>query len=108
MRIFILDDLKGVEEAFFKAGVKYEEGHDIVVARTFDEGCVTVDHCPRFDLWILDNDLGEEKEGYDFLKQYTHENPEKVPGVVLTCSYNTPASKNIEMLFQSFSRFKNK
>ena len=93
MRIFILDDLRSIEEAIANSSsqVQLDGTETIMLARTYAFGLQTVRDNSAFDLWILDNDLGIEggktMEGHSFMRQCMEEFPDKVP-TVISCSAN--------------------
>lgn len=76
---------------------------EVTIARTFDEAITLLDFCD-YDLIDLDNDLGEEKEGYDIVK-YIIENNIQIP-----CFYihtmNPVARENMKQLLERYTNSK--
>ena len=112
-RIFIYDDvrtskeaLKRVKIARTKIDVANPVGDVIHLVRPFrhDGEKIVADHQnaveaiegnPHFDIWILDNDLAEGLEGFDFLKLMLEKHPMSAPDKVLSCSANTSRKEKI-------------
>lgn len=112
MNIFILDDTRTIDGALNDSGYGTvarlkESGIDpiICLARPFrslsagpadcgfDTPIDIITSNPKFDLWILDNDLGIDPngvviEGYTFLRIMVDSHPDLVPDVVVSCSAN--------------------
>lgn len=124
-RIFIYDDVRNIKFALRQVGVTLSEvdfdnpESDIVhLVRPFRHNGMYVvsDHDnaqevivtnPRFDIWILDNDLAEGLEGFDFLKTMLADFPLKAPDKVLSCSANSSRKIAIESYFRDWLRVQN-
>lgn len=98
-RIFILDDLRSISMAVEAAGFERQATdfftlvrpfrHDgLEIVADFHDAEETIRENPRFDVWILDNDLAPGLEGFTFLRDMIDNVPFLVPEVVLSCSAN--------------------
>ena len=116
MRIFILDDARSILAACAAANMSslVRDGNSFVLARPFVwDGEKVVSGLydatdliflnPVFDIWILDNDLGDGLEGYEFLKMVCNSRPEMVASVILSCSANPAARENIISFGRNFN-----
>jgi hypothetical protein len=73
-KVFLLDDVRDEIAAYSSANIDISsiKNDNIIIARTFNDGLNAVMSSDRFDLWILDHDLGcfdssgIERSGYDF------------------------------------------
>lgn len=82
---------------------------DIVWIKTYDEFVFYILKNDIPDGISFDNDLGEEKEGYDcakFLVNYCIDNNKKLPKYNVH-SYNTVARENINNILTNFKNFQN-
>lgn len=118
MRIFILDDSRSIEQAIDAVSPNFPKPdlvNDLVLARPFrwdgekiiqslDDAFELIANQPPMDIWILDNDLGSGLEGYDFLKQMCEQNPCQVASLILSCSANPAAKKNIETYGRNWNK----
>lgn len=97
MKIFILDDARSISQALRFYNRKPEDcitlcrpfrwnGEEIVSDLTDAEDTICAN--PRFDLWVLDNDLGGTLEGYAFLKDMAERYPDKIPQNLVSVSAN--------------------
>lgn len=93
MRILYIDDIRYPERW-------HQEGMDnvITVVRTYKEAIELLNN--GYDVIDLDNDLGEEKEGYDIAK-YMVENNIEVPYIYIH-TMNPVARKNMVQLFERY------
>lgn len=113
-KVFLLDDIRDEVAAYHGAGISISAIKDdsITMARTFEEGVNVILDNDKFDLWILDHDLGcfdsngSEQSGYDFLRYFVYTYPDKVPGSLLSCSANPIGRERINSLFQNWIDFK--
>ena len=105
MRVFILDDVRSISAALLQAGYGVDNMPEgtYAVARTLLDARDLIAMSLRFDLWVLDNDLGEAgMDGYAFLKLMVSTYPGKVPDMVWSCSSNPPARASIEAFFSNW------
>jgi len=107
MRVFILDDLRSCQQALSEARINLAplpSGHTLDIARRYDQAMGIIQQEERFDIWILDHDLGEARSGYDFLKEAILLMPEKVADYVASCSSNPSGRRNINEYFKFFQK----
>lgn len=113
-KVFLLDDIRDEIAAYNSAGIPVSSIKDdsIIIARTFDSGIDIITSNDKFDLWILDHDLGcfdshgNEQSGYDFLRHFVYNCPEKVPDLLTSCSANPIGRERINSLFLNWINFK--
>lgn len=109
MNIFILDDSRTLKMALVDSRRMGVSTMDRVMpeatysmARNPEDAINVIRASPKFDVWILDNDLGIingfKEEGYEFLKRCINEFGDKVPDVVYSCSANPERREQIETL----------
>lgn len=117
-RIFIYDDLRTMRQAFSDAGFERDYARNastVALVRPFRHNGMDVvsDHGnaiemvtsqAAFDLWILDNDLAPNLEGFEFLKMMLAVYPEKAPSEVKSCSANRDRRIQIESYFSDWER----
>lgn len=109
-RVFILDDIRDEMAAYHNASLSISNmvSDEIMLVRTFDEGIKAITERERFDLWILDHDLGcyapnsSEQNGYDFLMHGIYITPEKIPTLLVSCSSNPVGKERILALFNNW------
>lgn len=88
MKILYVDDLR--------KPTKWEgKDHQIYTARNYKKAIAALEKV-KFDIVDLDNDLGEQKEGYDILK-YIIENEIKVENIAVH-TMNSVARQNMLQL----------
>ena len=95
MKVLYVDDIRFPEKW-------HKNGDEITVCRTYDEAIYQLDN--NYDIIDLDNDLGENKEGYDIAK-YIVENNIKISNIYIH-TMNPVARNNMVQLFQRYG-FKN-
>lgn len=115
LKLFILDDARSIAAAVRDAGLSLKDipvqvslcrpfrWSDDKVVQDFQDATELV-KTSKFDLWILDNDLGNGLEGIDFLKLAISEFPEFLPKSLRSCSGNRPRREDIEALFTNFQK----
>lgn len=95
-RILMIDDQKQ-PNFFYKFGEsgdeKYQEA-DVVIARTYKDGMKLLQE-QKWDLVLLDHDLGGAQTGYDIVN-WLEANPEKCPAKVGLITFNTSAGFKME------------
>ena len=123
MRIFVYDDLRTLSMALQRLGIDFgymEEMGEVdqnqyTLVRPFrhngfsvvadhDNATDTIRRNPPFDVWVLDNDLSEGVEGFQFLKDMLEHVPEKAPGRVVSCSANFDRARQIESYFSDWKK----
>lgn len=117
MRIFIYDDKRTIRQAMtavnLAPGTTIKQSYTLVrptrvsmglgeYQETHDDAIDCIRESDPFDLWVLDNDLGEGLEGYHFLRQMIERYPDKVPLDVLSCSANPARAAAIVSYHQNW------
>lgn len=118
-RVLWLDDYrdpnsKCVYSGFFYTWIEMyspfgDEKVDVVWVKTYDEFVDYIKENSLPDAICFDNDLGEDKEGYDcakWLVEYCMDNQCELPKYVVQ-SANVTAHENINKLFSNFNKFQN-
>lgn len=113
MRVFLLDDIRDEVAAYNGAGLTLKQlaKDQVTIARTFDDGVKIINDNEKFDLWILDHDLGSyapdstEQNGYDFLMYNIYSAADKIPEFLVSCSSNPPGRERILQLFSNWNKF---
>lgn len=115
MRCLILDDEKSLdtiqclissygEVGFLGYGNAKKEELEFFLARNSKDFFKYIDMNGVPDFLILDNDLGEEIEGYQVLKKVLNEKDCSNLKGFISCSLNTPARENANAYFSSWWR----
>jgi hypothetical protein len=122
-KVFILDDYRNIQKAFDDAGIKRESDDLICLARPFRSMGVPGANCNfdtpidiitsniKFDIWILDNDLGTDTcdnpvEGYRFLVMMIDKYPDLVADTVVSCSANMARRIGINEYHAGWMKYK--
>lgn len=114
MRIFVYDDVRNVSciKRMFVAQCRdaqitlvrpFRHNGDVIIADHMNALDV-LENNPPFNMWILDNDLAEGLEGFQFLKEILETHPHLAPETVLSCSANGERRKSIESYFADWKR----
>jgi len=85
MNVLLIDDIRHVPVA-------------TKVARTFQEGIDAL-QSQKWDILLLDHDLGEEKSGYDVMC-WLEQNPDHLPGEIACVSANPVGKARIEQVIR--------
>lgn len=88
----------------------YDFEDDVVWVKNYEQFVDAIQSTPFPDLICFDNDLGEEKEGYDcakYLVDYCMDNNIKLPKWYIQ-SANAVARKNINSLLSNFKNAQNR
>lgn len=107
MRIFLLDDMRTPEMVIGRYRLKATP-EDFTVAKCVVEGLEVIKNNPKFDMWILDHDLGTGfGTGYQFIKEAaTYLYLDKFPkGMVWSCSDNPCGRENINVYAKNVNEF---
>ena len=123
MRIFVYDDLRTLSTAVQRLGIDFQymramgeaDQHQYTLVRPFrhdgfkivadhDNAIDMIDRNLVFDVWVLDNDLSDGLEGFQFLKDMLEKFPEKAPSRVVSCSANFDRARQIESYFRDWKR----
>ena len=92
-KILFIDD----ERMPHKVGIDKNSPNIILFhATTYQSALICFRIMPRFDEVYFDHDLGEEKTGYDLIKEMYAELPNKFPRKVFVHSDNPVGAVNIE------------
>lgn len=107
--VFILDDVRNIKFALKDANLlgsysfmpKVPEGLHFSLARNVEDAMNIINSSKPFDIWVLDNDLGINKDGQkeevvkDFLPYVLEKFPDKAPKQLFCCSGNWVARPKI-------------
>lgn len=88
-RILLIDDIRNLE------------AH--VIARTSQDGINVLERCGKFDVLMLDHDLGNESEGsgYD-VACWLEANPQYLPDTIELVTANPVGRDNMAAVFKKF------
>ena len=109
MKVLLIDDLRQPTQIVKKFGdaksvIEFFTDEETHVARTYAEGMLQLtDHGP-FDVLLLDNDLGSNKEGYHVLCMLEAA-PELLPRTIILVTANPVRGAQ---MMQMLERFKEK
>jgi hypothetical protein len=113
--ILIIDDARTVEQACTRANIKLGKSmvctlvrpfrwRNGLIEQTLDDARELIRINPRYDVWVLDNDLGPGLDGYLFLREMCTALPNKIPDQVLSCSANPVRRAAIVDYFRAWYR----
>lgn len=102
-RIFVLDDCRTCKTAIASSSLSYFGKHSFWLARNIEDGIEILTNNDLMDVWILDNDLGPNVEGYEFLKYMILFHPNLLPDYLVSCSSNWTMREKIESYFNDWN-----
>ena len=103
MRVLIVDDQRTIDAAFKRLNEKIDVTF-LCLARNIADAKDLISRNQLFDVWMLDNDLGNKEEGIYFLQDMINFFPLLVPEKVLCISSNMERKEQMEDLFAQWCK----